>query len=123
MTYVTPTCCRRAGRKRRGATAWVHNGSLSLNMAPVQVNSNNANAAVVDGTGSAVNATVRTVGGSFPKAIDLKVPGKNGRVMHGIYQLDQGILTLAVGAGEARPKSFASAEDVILVVLTAVTNF
>jgi hypothetical protein len=50
-----------------GAKAfWVNSGSLTLSTAPVQVNSNNASAAVVDGSyGSpVVNATVDAVGGT-----------------------------------------------------------
>jgi Putative Flp pilus-assembly TadE/G-like len=49
-----------------GADAFhVNGGSLALNTAPVQVNSNNANAAVVEGIGaSAVTATVKAVGGT-----------------------------------------------------------
>ena len=48
-----------------GAKAfWVTNGALTLNVAPVQVNSSNATAAQMDGNGSAVNATVKAVGGA-----------------------------------------------------------
>jgi hypothetical protein len=49
-----------------GANAfWVTGGNLILPGAPVQVNSNNANAAVVNGkAGSICNATIRAVGGT-----------------------------------------------------------
>jgi hypothetical protein len=49
-----------------GADAfWVNSGKLTLGTPTVQVNSNNANAAVVDGSGgSAANVAVHTVGGS-----------------------------------------------------------
>src|SRR5262249_55733912 len=44
---------------------WVNGGSLGLNNAYVQVNSNNATSAVVSGSGGSVaNATVQTVGGA-----------------------------------------------------------
>jgi hypothetical protein len=43
---------------------WVTNGSLTLNSAPVWVNSTSSNAAAVEGSGSKASATVDTVGGS-----------------------------------------------------------
>ena len=48
-----------------GAKAfWVNGGSLTLNTAPIQVNSNSSTAAEIDGAGSSVTATVKAVGGS-----------------------------------------------------------
>ena len=43
---------------------WVTGGSLTLNTAPVQVNSNSATAAEIDGASSSVSATVKAVGGA-----------------------------------------------------------
>ena len=48
-----------------GAKAfWVTGGSLTLNTAPVQVNSNSTSAAEIDGASSSVSATVKAVGGA-----------------------------------------------------------
>src|SRR5579885_3080226 len=41
-----------------------------------------------------------------PPHIDLWAPGPEDQVHRGIYRLDDGILTICVGSGQQRPKSF-----------------
>jgi uncharacterized protein (TIGR03067 family) len=55
-----------------------------------------------------------------PPAIDLTVPGTNGRVLHGIYRLEDGVLSVAVGVGDARPTDFSISADQVLMVLKQV---
>jgi hypothetical protein len=56
-------------------------------------------------------------GGSPPQAVDLQSPGENGQILHGIYRIDGSILSLAIGDGNQRPKSFRPQEGQVLLVL------
>jgi uncharacterized protein (TIGR03067 family) len=51
------------------------------------------------------------------KSIDLKAPGKGKQVLRGIYRLENGLLTIAVGVGGARPQSFEKKADRILLLM------
>jgi uncharacterized protein (TIGR03067 family) len=55
-----------------------------------------------------------------PKAIDLNVPGQQGRVLRGIYSHEVDVLTLAVGIGDARPRTLRPAKDQVVLILTRV---
>jgi hypothetical protein len=50
--------------------------------------------------------------------VDLIVPGKEKQVLHGRYRIDEGVLSLVVGAGAARPADFTTDRDQVLLVLT-----
>ena len=51
-----------------------------------------------------------------PKQIDFTVPD-TGKVLRGIYRLEDGVLNILVGPGDDRPGSFSNTADQILLVL------
>jgi hypothetical protein len=52
-----------------------------------------------------------------PKAVDLKVPGQNERVLLGIYRMEGDVMSLAISAVNKRPDRFTNPRDQVLLVL------
>jgi uncharacterized protein (TIGR03067 family) len=56
----------------------------------------------------------------FPHTIDITVPGTNGqcdKTLYGIYKVECGVLSIAVGNGATRPTSFQNQFIQVLLIL------
>ncbi|HEV3258418.1 MAG TPA: hypothetical protein VG013_16175 [Gemmataceae bacterium] len=58
---------------------------------------------------------------SNPQAVDFVVGGGQ-LVVHGIYRIEENVLSIAVGFGSARPTTFDDTTNQMLVVMTPVSN-